>query len=493
MSVSVFFSNKNIQIVVGKCKGNSIYIDRLIESPMPENAILNGVVVEGGAEAISYKLKEMWQANKLKGDADLIINSPQFISNRIEMPVISAVNKVSEYVDKQTQSDEFARFTEPVKGWYLLSSDSKENKQYVVTEVAERKSVETYIKIFSAAGINLNSVHDGVSLATKMLAKCVKDQTAIYMILDAQMLVTILYENGKYYYNSTRRIFQQTGTSEFAAEIRSTISGIRQFAKSQHLESPITDVYVAGMDADDITMLQKYLSETDHDLTVHGTAAPAHIHFKKWTDRFSSFIYPVAGLCIPQKGSTVLTSIKKTDEGYTRKRELFIKAIPLIILAGVLLLVTLFLAIVYWNSKQRLDEIESYNSNPEVIQAAMEYDKLVTESGIIGEKQGGTNNLQAALASYPIPDSSINEKILEAAKSENVNVEFSTYDSYSGIFAITASAYEVESINKFIAKLLAMDIFEDVDYTGYEWNDTDGTWSINVTCILSAGDAEEGK
>ena len=42
MSVSVFFSNKNIQIVVGKCKGNSIYIDKLIESPMPENAILNG-------------------------------------------------------------------------------------------------------------------------------------------------------------------------------------------------------------------------------------------------------------------------------------------------------------------------------------------------------------------------------------------------------------------------------------------------------------------
>ena len=493
MSVSVFFSNKNIQIVVGKCKGNSIYIDKLIESPMPENAILNGVVVEGGAEAISYKLKEMWQTNRLKGEADLIINSPQFISNRIEMPVITAINKVSEYVNKQTQTDEFSRFTEPVKGWYLLETNSKENKQFVVTEVAERASVETYIKIFSAAGINLNSVHDGVSLATKMLAKCIKDQTAIYMILDAQMLVTILYQNGKYYYNSIRRIFQQSGTAEFASEIKSTISGIRQFAKSQHLESPITDVYIAGMDPDDISMLQKYLADTDHDLNVHGTAAPSHIHFKKWTDRFSSFIYPIAGLCIPQKGSTVLTSIKKTDEGYTRKRELWIKAIPLVILTAVLALITLFFGLVYWNTSKRLEEIESYNSNPEVIQQLMQYDALVEEAGILGERQGGTNTLQDVVASYPIPDSSINEKILDAAKGENVNVEFSSYDSNSGVFATTASSYEVENINKFIAKLLAMDIFEDVEYTGYEWNESDGTWSIKVTCILSAGDSQEGK
>ena len=38
-----------------------------------------------------------------------------------------------------------------------------------------------------------------------------------------------------------------------------------------------------------------------------------------------------------------------------------------------------------------------------------------------------------------------------------------------------------------------MDIFEDVEYTGYEWNESDGTWSIKVTCILSAGDSQEGK
>ena len=492
MSVSVFFSNQNIQIVVGKCNGNSIHIDRLIESPMPDNAILNGVVVEGGAEAISYKLKEMWKANKIKGEADLIINSPQFIANRIEMPILTG-SKMSDYIAKQTQSDEFARFEEPVKGWYIIGTNSKEKTQSVVTEVAERTSIENYIKIFSTAGITLNSVHDGVSLATEMLSKCIKGATAIYIIRDAQMLVTILYENGKYYYNSTRRIFQQPGTQEFAEEIRSTISGIRQFAKSQHLESTINDVYFAGMEPDEVSMLQSYLSGIDHELQVHGTAAPSHVHFRKWNDRFSAFIYPVAGLCIPPKNYSLIKALRKNDESYTRKKELFKKSIPLIVLTGILALITAFLMVVYFNAKSELEQIENYNHDISVMQASMEYDALVLKAGREGAMQGGVNTLEDVLASYPVPDSSINEKILEAAKGEKVEVEFSSYDSGSGVFATTASSYEVENINKFIAKLLAMDIFEDVDYTGYEWNESDGTWQIKVICTLSAGNDKEGE
>ena len=104
MSISVFFSNRNIQIVVGKSSGKSIYIDRLIEAPMPENAILNGVIINEGGEAITRKLKEIWEVNKLKGSVDLIINSPQFISNRVTMPVISKAAKATEYLEKQANS-----------------------------------------------------------------------------------------------------------------------------------------------------------------------------------------------------------------------------------------------------------------------------------------------------------------------------------------------------------------------------------------------------
>ena len=50
-----------------------------------------------------------------------------------------------------------------------------------------------------------------------------------------------------------------------------------------------------------------------------------------------------------------------------------------------------------------------------------------------------------------------------------------------------ATAEDVEKINKFIARLLAMDIFELVDYTGYTKNEADNTWSIHVVCTLAEG------
>ncbi len=491
MSVSVFFSNRNIQIVVGKTKGKSIYIDRLIEAPMPENAILNGVIINEGGEAITRKLKEIWEVNKLKGNVDLIINSPQFISNRITMPAIAKEGKATEYLEKQTSSDEFGRFESPLKGWYLLSVDKKAGTQQVVTEVAERAFIENYIKIFADAGITLNSVHDGVSLAIEMLAACVKDSTAIYMIRDAQMLVTILYENGKYYYNSTKRLFQQSGTPEYAAEIRGSISGIRQFATSKHFSSAITDVYFAGMTPDEVGTLQSYLAESEPDIKVHGTVAPSNIHFKKWSDRLSSFIYPISGLVVPETGFSVLKAVRKNDETYTRKVGIFRKAIPVIILSAALVLITLFMLVVRISTAKRLHDIEEYNNRIDVMQASIEYDLKIIKATELGEQQGGADMLREYIESYPVPDSSINKLILAAASRYNVSIEFNSYDSASGIFSTTASSPIVENINKFIAELMDMDIFEDVDYTGYSWNDSDETWSIKVICTLSGNTAEE--
>jgi hypothetical protein len=409
------------------------------------------------------------------------------------MPLIPKPGKVTEYIDKQANSDEFGRFESPLKGWYLIETNNKEKTQNVITEVAERNFIETYIKIFSDAGITLNSVHDGVSLATELLATCVKGSTAIYMIRDAQMLVTILYENGKYYYNSTKRLFQQPGTQEFAAEIRSNISGIKQFASSKHLSSPITDVFFAGMTPDDVSMLQQYLAQTDPDVTVHGTAAPSHIHFKKWSDRLSAFIYPISGLIVPNTGFPVLKAVRKNDESYTRKLELAKKSVPVAILFGVLLLITIFMLIVRLGTARRLRDIEDYNSRPDVIQAAMEYDALIQRASEAGEKQGGVDLLREYSDSYPVPDSSINDQILKAANAHGVTVEFNSYNSANGVLSTTASSPVVENINMFIADLLDMEIFEDVDYTGYSWDESEGAWSIKVICTLSGQTAKEGE
>ena len=147
--------------------------------------------------------------------------------------------------------------------------------------------------------------------------------------------------------------------------------------------------------------------------------------------------------------------------------------------------------VVRLHTASRLRELESYNSRPDVLQAVMEYDDAIRQSTSLGEQQGGLDTLRAYLDSYPIPDSSINNAISNVANKYSVNIEFNSYDAGSGVFSITASSPIVENINKFIADLLYMDIFEDVDYTGYSWNESDETWSIKVICTLSGQSEKE--
>ena len=79
----------------------------------------------------------------------------------------------------------------------------------------------------------------------------------------------------------------------------------------------------------------------------------------------------------------------------------------------------------------------------------------------------------------------VTNSILEAAKKHDVNVDFNSYNASTGVFSITASSPEVEDINQFIADLMAMDIFENVNYTGYSLSSDGKSWQINVVCTLA--------
>jgi hypothetical protein len=109
----------------------------------------------------------------------------------------------------------------------------------------------------------------------------------------------------------------------------------------------------------------------------------------------------------------------------------------------------------------------------------------------MGKIQGGVDLLQQDLDSYPIPDSTINQHILDAARKHDVEVEFNSYSASTGIFNITAYSPEVDDINQFIADLMSMDIFENVDYTGYSLSKGGTRWQINVVCTLAAREPVE--
>ena len=483
MSEIVFLSNTNIQIAVGSSSGNDVKVSKLYSAPLPEGAVLNGVVMD--PDVVIEAVKDVWRINKIpKTEVTLIINSPQLRGNRIDAPLMPD-KKTTEFVTRETADAEYGRFQNPVTGWYLIGKNNKQKTQKVIYEIAEREFVNKYVEIFDKAGLKLKSIHSGVHLATEFFAKAATGKTVIYMILDGNSLVTIFFAEGQYYYDSTSRVFSQPGTPEFAREIYASISSIRQFISAQRLNETVRDVLFAGISQSSITKLANDILNIDSEIDISVANPPAGTVLSAGPDAFPYYVYPISGLRKIDEKLSILKAAKQTKESSSNLgvlKKFIIPAVGIFVIVGIVFSI---LSGVRASKKAELKELRDYINNPEVIAQVAEYDAMYENMSDIGSIQGGADLLHDYIATYPMPDSSINRRILDAAAVHDVDVEFNTYSAATGVFRITASSAIVDDINMFIADLMSMDVFYNVDYTGYTLSQDGEFWQINVVCTLS--------
>ena len=484
MSEVVFLSNTNIQIASGSPASDGVKVSKLISSPLPEGAVLNGVVMD--QEKLTEAIKLAWQANKLpKSEVTLILNSPQLRANRVDAPLL-ADKKVNDFIERETKDTEYGRFQNPVTGWYTVSKDAKAKTQRVVYETAEIDFVNKYVEIFSNSGLKLKTIHNGVQLATEYFTKQAAGKTILYMILDGKSLVTIFFSEGKYYYDSTSRVFAQPGTPEFAREIYSSISSIRQFISAQHLNETVKDILFCGLSYSHVNMLANDILNIDSAADISIAQPPQGTSISGDQAQFPFFVYPIAGLRRIDERMPILKTTKEVKKQKAENSGLKKLALPFILVLATVLIAYGICFMIKTAKISELASLDRYNNDPNVIAQVNKYDAMYNNMADMGNIQGGVDLLKSYIASYPVPDSTVNKKILEAANKHDVKVDFNSYSASSGIFSITASSPKVEDIHLFIADLMAMDIFENVNYTGYELSLDETNWQINVVCSLAA-------
>nr|MCR5597715.1 hypothetical protein [Lachnospiraceae bacterium] len=312
--------------------------------------------------------------------------------------------------------------------------------------------------------------------------------TVVYMILDGNTLTTMLFTGGEYYNNLSNRIYSVPGTAEFTTEIRNAVSSIQQFATAQHIEAPISDIFIAGLSAENMNIMKMGLQGYAMADVIRPISCPANVSMRTGQEKFGDFIFSFSGLFTTSDGFTLLEALKRSSAKYVSRKNTIKLVIPYVVTVILLTVVSVIILVIMIEKKAELAELQVYNGSQIVIDSVTEYDRLVGEATIMGNAQGGAELLEKYIDSYPIPDSSVNEAISNAAGKESVTVTFDSYSAVSGVLQLTARAGDVKRIHKFIASLMAMDLFEAVDYTGYSNNEDDGTWSINVVCTLAEGE-----
>lgn len=495
MGLTVFLSNSKIQILSGSGTKNGAKLSSYYELAAPTGSILNGVVTD--AAALTGVLKEFWKSKGLpKSGVRLIVNSQQFIVKMLEIPSRLPKNKAVDYVSREFSDVE--RTTSPVIGFYKVAANKAANTDIICAELADYDYLDNYKKLFLDAGITLSGISSAVGVAANMLQRMpyIATGTCVVLLLDGASLNSMLFVNGRYYYSSSTRLFSMHGTEAFGRDVSEVVNRLSQFMNAQHLQEKIASIYFGGFDEADLTSSAAGLHALDPSYTISELKQPQSIT-SSVNIAFPMIVYPTAGLYTAENEVNLISGLTRKTEKQKTTDERLKKALPFIILAGALLVVTLALFVVNVLRVRQLNSLNAQINSTNLQEAVASYDEQEAEAGSLQGQQKAVESLKSSIDSYPYPNSKVTEVIQDCAK-DLASVTVTSYDASTGVLSVTATSLsggtideQVLVINQFIAKLMKNSYFTNVTYTGYSYNDSTSLYDINVSCALSESAGKE--
>lgn len=483
MSVVIYLSNQQVQVIEGAGNGKSISVKKYYSLEAPENSIVNGIVMD--AESFVDFLKNTWKEYKLATkDVILVISSTKFVGRKLDLPKLNDKKTFEfiarEYADMGREANQIYSYIP------IAHKENKVTQAYV--EGIEPDFIKDYISIFEEANIKLSKVYSNESSLITFCANTAakNHKTFVLLIADEMTLTRILWVDGSFYYFSASRCFHEPGTEEYAEDIAHSLSQLSQFMKANQIEATLEVIELAGVNPDDKAMYSQAISSLN-------ISTPVNI-FNFTTGNGSvvdpnmqSYLHVVSGLYSNGNNQNFLprATVKQQDAAeQENKREILSIAMPSLIALGVAVIVVVVLFIMKAGKVKELNVLDGYNKDMDVMMEVARFDALASRNAYLAAQYDAIDDISKNLDTYPCGNSTV-LNVFEECAQDLAHVDYDSFDAEAGIVQISAWSENVEDINKFIRKLMDRSEFKFVDYTGYSFNEEDDKWNINVSCTLA--------
>lgn len=469
--------------MTGEVGKNSPNIKSQVMMEIPEGSIINGVITN--AEELSQYLEEFWDQNSLSHkNVHVVIQSSKFVSKQIQLPKVKR-NKMEAMVPMEFSDVE--RHADAIFDYMDIPGQSTKSMQEVLGLMAEREFVETYINLFNRLGIEITGFSHASGAAIKALASLsqLKDNTCIIQIADGYNLESILWVEGKFIQSTSRRIFAEPETEEFNTEILRHTSSMLQFYQSMKRDTPLSMLYVCGVTPEQIANMQ--LLEESFETGVSIQALPlAAGRSAEAGEKVGDYIYAYGTLIQGVKDINlfqVYKKINKKKHDSGKGTELRKHILPLAIIFVIGLLITGVFGGIYLYKSMTLAKLNDYITEPVNVAIVGEVDQLdakIRGNYAIVEDVTKVNGMRE---NYP----RVNMKIVYAIAScadGSVAGTIESYDASTGELGLSAKAVDESVIYQYISRLYDTGLFEDVQYSGYTYQQQDNLYSVDVSCFL---------
>lgn len=250
---SLYLCNRTVYAAVGRPGAKGAKISAVCRADLPEGCLINGVITN--ETALSDGLKEFFKTNALPtARVALVLNGSQFAHQVLNLPMLPD-KKLYPILDRELNSAGAGagEAGEHLVDYLPLAQDKKARTQTLLGTRVASSLVESYLTLARDCGLKITSIDIALAAQIKTVALVpeLQDKTFVTMQFDGENLYAALYVAGQYKYSTRSRLFNPRGTAESGAEITQKLSGILQFHAANKGESPITNVYFCGADAQD--------------------------------------------------------------------------------------------------------------------------------------------------------------------------------------------------------------------------------------------------
>ena len=460
----LYLSNRLVQAVEMKDKNTALICQELA----PEGSIINGIVTD--EEVFLPFIKNFFSRNKLpRKECTLVVNSTQLNSRVLELPRVSGQELrrmiEREFADSRTEQTVFA--------YHVLEVLPGGKMQRILAVSAERGFLEHYLVLFEQAGVEITSVEPALSVFVKrfMASPDIQKKNCVVQILDGQEIISILFVKGIYLYSQRNRIFSEDDSDLLAKEAGAVVDRLLQFATSQHVEDPISTLYLCGQNQAGLkTVIEENGGFNQQIFPKIYKEEKLRVKKRSGSAGLSDFVYPLEGNGKKEKTLDFILQLKKNSEKNRKKKTRMTLVLPAAAVLAVCLVITGILSFGYFNRISEIEKLQRMMQLPDSVDGRISYE--LADTNIVSMD--------------PTLTSGAAQKIQECA-GEGVSAKISSFNRDSGVLSLEASATDVKSISSFIKGLQEQEMFETVEYSGYTKLPGEETYSIHVVCVMAEG------
>ncbi|MCL2627170.1 MAG: pilus assembly protein PilM [Oscillospiraceae bacterium] len=469
MKASIHISTYMVEVLSYTKSGKSVNIHGYKTAPLPEECVINGVILDGGpvVEALKSLAK---QDPGLFKDVSLVIDGSFVYTKRITVPA-----KLGKWAYDQVIRDEFAEIASDVENLvcdFIPIGINPDGSKQILACAVERAHAETYLGILRAAGITPSIVRIGIQAILKYISTFpkLKETPFILCLVDGEMLLSMIFQNGECVFQSRARLFGEDRASLIQNSLLG-LSGIVQFNKSQKFEDIKHCLYV-GIDDNDLQVIRENNTYPEIQFGILDLFRGVKGAERLPPNAHISFMNSL----MPETETDLLHSIRMAEKAKRRNRPKK-TWMPIIIgVAAVLIAAIAILLVLVLSAEREVRDLEAYLNSQKVLDEKAELASLNSSIATANrlynealEKIAATNDLPSITRGF------IN--MIVTTGGDDVRITGFTFNENDGSVRASATAYDEFAASSYIEQLRANPMVSYVGYLG--WSGSAGTFTFS--------------